>query len=167
MDGFKDESTTSLYETDFFSWTQEQAGLIRSGQLDKVDLANVTEEIETLGRAERSALMSSYRLICLHQLKRMFQAERSDSRSWTQTIVRERNNVEANLEDNPGLKPQRQGLFARAYKHARREAAAETGMAPNGFPVHPPFTLQQIEDETYWADEGSSVGDDEPGRRQP
>ncbi|WP_368669980.1 hypothetical protein [Beijerinckia sp. L45] len=25
-------------------------------------------------------------------------------------------------------------------------------MAPSAFPVTPPFTLQEIEDETYWAE---------------
>jgi hypothetical protein len=163
MDGMKDDTTKSLYEADFYSWTQEQVELLKSGQLDRLDLANLTEEIETLGRTERATLMSSYRLICLHQLKRMFQPERSESRSWTQTIVRERNNLEANLEDNPGLKPQKQTLFARAYKQARREAAAETDLALTVFPESPPFTLQEIEDDTYWAE----PPDNEAERRQP
>lgn len=167
MDGMKEERGQSLYERDFYSWTQEQSGLLRSGQTNKIDLANLTEEIETLGRAERSALVSSYRSICLHQLKRLFQPEKSENRSWTRTIVRERNNVEANLEDNPGLKPQRTELFKRAYKHARREAAAETGLAPNVFPLIPPFTLEQIEDEGYWAEPAETGGkpeDSEPER---
>ncbi|WP_158811587.1 DUF29 domain-containing protein [Beijerinckia sp. L45] len=130
MDGLKD---TTLYETDFYSWTREQAEFLKSGQFDRLDLANLTEEIETLGRTERAALMASYRLICLHQLKRMFQPERPESRSWTQTIVRERKNAESNLEDNPGLKPQKQALSrgptnTRGVKRRRKPAW-----------LHPPF----------------------------
>jgi hypothetical protein len=48
-----------LYESDFYSWTKQQAGLMRSGELEALDLANLVEEIETLGRSEASALESA------------------------------------------------------------------------------------------------------------
>ena len=38
------------YERDFYSWSLEQARLVREGRWDAVDRANVAEEIESLGR---------------------------------------------------------------------------------------------------------------------
>ncbi len=43
--------TTATYETDFYLWTQQQADLLRQGQFNRVDLdlANIAEEIESMG----------------------------------------------------------------------------------------------------------------------
>jgi hypothetical protein len=41
--------TPSLYETDFYAWTQEQATLLRKHQWSELDLLNLIEEIESLG----------------------------------------------------------------------------------------------------------------------
>ena len=106
-----------LYETDFYTWTQRQADHLRAGRFDLVDLANVVEEIETLGRSEASALRSAYRLIAMHLLKLMIQPEKA-TKSWRTTIGRERINVGVILSENPGLKPRRTELFTKAYDTA-------------------------------------------------
>ena len=137
-----------LYDTDFHAWTVEQARLLRAGDVRHADLANIVEEIETLGRSERAAVRSAYRLVALHLLKLLVQRERA-SRSWYGTIARERSNAVALLEDSPSLKPRRAELFARAYCEARKEAAAETGLPLSAFPVEPPFTLEELLDEAY------------------
>ncbi|MGO9008214.1 MAG: DUF29 domain-containing protein [Beijerinckiaceae bacterium] len=138
----------NLYETDFYSWTRQQANLIRSGKVELADLPNIAEEIETLGRSERAALESAYRLISMHLLKLMFQPEKM-SRSWLPTILRERLNAARLLKNNPGLKPSRTELFLSAYEDARKEAAVETGLALGTFPPKPPFELDQAESETF------------------
>ncbi len=149
MDGMKDERATTLYDSDFYTWTQEQAALLRSGRFDRIDLANLTEEIETLGRSELSGLRSSYKLIAMHLLKLMMQPAKATT-SWTITIKRERGNVEDILDENPGLKPKRRDIFMKAYGSARRDAATETMLPPNVFPVAPPFGVDQVEDPNYW-----------------
>ena len=40
----------SLYETDFYTWTQRQATLIREGRWEEFDRSNLVEEIESLGK---------------------------------------------------------------------------------------------------------------------
>ena len=143
------DETRTLYEDDFYGWTERQAALLRSGRLDLIDMDNLAEEIETLGRSEASALRSSYRLIAMHLLKLMVQPGKATP-SWTTTIVRERLNVEQEYDDSPGLKPRRAELFAKAYAAARREAAAETGLPLGRFPVDPPFTVDDAEAEDFW-----------------
>ena len=140
-----------LYETDSYGWTQRQAALLKAGRFERVDLANVIEEIETLGRPEAAALEAAYRLIRLHQLKRILRPERAASRSWTNAIVRERLNATRVLQDDPGLKPRTAALFARAYADARKEATAETRVALREVPTIPPFTLAHVMDEAFRA----------------
>ena len=138
----------SLYDDDFYRWTNEQADLLRQGRFGDIDIENIVEEIETLGRSEQRELESAYRLISLHLLKMIHQPARA-SRSWLNTIVRERNNAESTLHASPSLKGKRDALFARAYRQARKEAATETGIPLLDFPEQPPFTREQIEDETF------------------
>ncbi|MGB7442799.1 MAG: DUF29 family protein [Coleofasciculaceae cyanobacterium] len=44
---------SNLYETDFYAWTQEQASLLRDRQWSQLDLLNLIEEIESLGKQQR------------------------------------------------------------------------------------------------------------------
>lgn len=149
MDGMRDEPADTLYERDFYTWTQEQAELLKSGRLEKADLVNIAEEIETLGRSELSSLRSSYKLIAMHLLKLMKQPTMATT-SWANTIQRERGNVEDLLDENPGLKPKRRDVFLKAYASARRDAAVETNLAIVLFPTDAPFDVDQVEDSTYW-----------------
>ena len=142
------EPAESLYETDLYAWTEQQTRLLRAGDFAHADWTNLIEEIETLGRSQRAALKSAYRLVALHLLKLIVQRERT-SRSWLGTIARERSNADGILRDNPSLKPQRAELFAAAYRDARKEAKAETGLPWSAFPAEPPFTLAELEDEAY------------------
>ena len=48
--------TTRLYDTDFYAWTLEQSRLLRSGNLQGLDIENLVEEIESLGKQERREL---------------------------------------------------------------------------------------------------------------
>ncbi|MCC7048044.1 MAG: DUF29 domain-containing protein [Alphaproteobacteria bacterium] len=138
------EDRARLYDSDFYAWTQEQAGLLRRARAERIntdlDLENLAEEIESLGKEQAHALQSSYRVLLIHLLKWVYQA-RKRSAGWRSTIVRERINIEERLEDNPGLKPQLAALYARAYRAARRQAAAETGLPLKTFPETCPFAL--------------------------
>ena len=105
------------YDEDLHRWSFEQAQLLRDGRFDALDLANIAEELDTLGRSEAAALRSSLRLIVLHLLKLTHQPERA-SRSWRSTVVRERNNAARRLAENPSLKAKLPTLFADAYEMA-------------------------------------------------
>ena len=140
---------SALYEHDFYTWALRQAELVRARRLGELDLENVAEELESLGREQAHKLEPAYRVLLLHLLKWAYQPGRR-SRSWRGTIVRERTNAERILEDNPGLVPQRASRFATAYRGARKEAAAETGLPLSTFPEAPPFTLAEASDEAFW-----------------
>ena len=50
----------SDYQKDFYSWTREQAELLRSGRFNELDIVNLIEEIETMGRSEKRELKTDY-----------------------------------------------------------------------------------------------------------
>ncbi|NJP11893.1 MAG: DUF29 domain-containing protein [Leptolyngbyaceae cyanobacterium RU_5_1] len=96
--------TSSLYETDFYAWTQEQSKLIKAQQWDQVDATNLIEEIETLGRKERQELRNRLGVLLGHLLKWQFQSENRSS-SWLGTIREQRVQLKLLLQDSPSLKP--------------------------------------------------------------
>lgn len=137
------------YERDFYSWAMEQAALVRAGRFDQLDLANIAEELETMGRSEAVALKSSYRVLLTHLLKWQHQPALR-SKSWRDTIGRERINISEHLEENPGLKSRQAELFAKAYQAARREAALETGLPLAAFPPACPYAVEQAVSDDFW-----------------
>ena len=96
---------SSLYKTDFYSWTQYQAQLIRSGNLEALDLDNLLEEIESMGRSERRQLSHRLDVLLMHLLKWLFQPDQR-SNSWQGSIKEQRFRIYRLLKANPGLKPE-------------------------------------------------------------
>ena len=149
MDTNRTDGDVQTYDGDYYGWTQQQAAYLRSGRTDRVDVENLAEEIESLGKSQLHALASSYRLIAMHLLKFLVQPGRA-SEGWATTISRERGNIELMLDDNPGMKPKREERFSKAYEVARRDAAAETGMALEDFPKRSPFDVDDVESRDFW-----------------
>jgi hypothetical protein len=57
------------YDTDFFKWTKTQADLLKKRNLDRLDIDNLIEEIESLGRSDRRTLLSQTVVLLTHLLK--------------------------------------------------------------------------------------------------
>lgn len=66
----------TTYQTDFYSWTQQQASLLKARQLSELDFYNLIEEIETMGRSEKHALESRLAVLLPHLLKWKYQPEK-------------------------------------------------------------------------------------------
>lgn len=128
-----DAPARAEYERDLYSWSQEQARLLREGCFEAVDRDNVAEEIASLGRTEFNRLESALRVLLLHVLK-WDHRPALRSRSWVLSIQAQRVEIEDVLSDNPGLKPRIAEALARAHRKARLEAAKETGLELETFP---------------------------------
>jgi hypothetical protein len=95
--------SSSKYQEDFYAWTQEQAQLLRSQQLTKIDFANLIDEIESMGKSEKRALKSRLSVLLMHLLKWQFQSS-FQSTSWQLTLRTQRRAIKDLLVDNPSLK---------------------------------------------------------------
>jgi len=136
--------------TDLYTWSGQQAALLRAGRLDEIDPIAIAEEIDDVGEEQYLRLESALRVLLHHLLKWDLQpAERS--RSWTITVREQRRRVERQLRKNPGLKSRLNEAFADAYEDARDEAARETGLPTRTFPVTSPYGFAEaIERPILW-----------------
>src|SRR5712691_1604691 len=93
-----------LYETDFYQWTQDTSDRLRRGEFTQIDVAALVEEVENLGKSEKSALQSRLAVLISHLLKWDCQSARR-SRSWQATIEVQRSRIERLLKQSPSLRP--------------------------------------------------------------
>jgi hypothetical protein len=135
--------TQNLYETDFYAWIQEQAKLLRHQQWSQLDLPNLIEEIESLGKQQRAELRNRLKVLIGHLLKWQYQPERR-SRSWLMTIRVQRRDTQELLEENPSLKPYLEEVLQRIYESGRDLAVGETNLALKTFPENCSYTLDEI-----------------------
>ena len=146
---------SALYDEDFVRWTEDQAAALRAGHIDALDLENLAEEIESVGRRDRRELKSRLGVLLLHLLKGGHQPDKQTG-SWDSTIRTQRSEIEEVLADSPSLRREVEASIGEAYPRARRNAAAETGLPLATFPETCPFGEDQVlADE--WLPEASNV----------
>jgi Domain of unknown function DUF29 len=138
-----------LYDRDFFAWSREQAELLRAGKLVEADIEHIAEEIDSMGRTEKRDLISRLNVLLLHLLKWRHQPGKRGP-SWEASILNQRDQIADHLDDNPSLKPLLPQALASAYRRARRDAIAETGLAGSTFRDTCPWTVEEVLDEGFW-----------------
>lgn len=133
----------SLYQQDYYGWTHAQADLLRAGNMTQLDITNLIEEIEDMGRSVRNQLESRLTVLLTHLLKWDFQTEYRN-RSWELTIKGQRVNINRLLKKNPSLKSVLAECIEDAYEDAVIEAAKETNLSEAIFPETCQYTMDKI-----------------------
>jgi hypothetical protein len=132
-------TTKTLYETDFAEWAARTADLLRQGRLTAADVENVAEEIEDLGRSERTAVRLQLLRLLTHLVKQRIQPER-DGSSWRGSIVGARQEILLRLEDSPSLRRHLLDTLQATWQMAIKDALAETGLEARAFEFELPKT---------------------------
>src|SRR5689334_10771358 len=149
--------TTALYETDFYAWTLKQAELLKQEDFAELDLNNLIEEIEGMGRSEQRELDNRLTILLRHLLKLSCLPASNPARGWRSTIREQRYRINRLLAQNPSLRPSVPELirenYAEASDMATDDLANDDLAAPSGgrslgaaLPSHCPWTPEQILD---------------------
>jgi hypothetical protein len=133
----------SLYDQDFLAWTEQQAALLRAGRLDQLDLDNLAEELDTMGRSEWGELENRLEILLMHMLKWDYQPARR-SRSWKATMREQRNAIRRLMRRSPGLKRDLEATIAGVYRDAVGRAIDETGLSAATFPDQLPYGVAEV-----------------------
>jgi hypothetical protein len=139
---------SSLYDEDFFEWTQRSAELLRAGQLQQADIKHIAEEIEDMGKRDLRELNSRVEVLLIHLLKWQLQSEKR-SRSWQATVASQRIKIKRLLEQSPSLRRKIYAHLVANYDDAVHLAVVETGLPLGSFPTECPFTVEQILDPEF------------------
>jgi hypothetical protein len=141
--------TQQEYDKDFYAWTQHNAQLLRKRKLSEIDIENIAEEIESMGKSEKRELINRLAVLLAHLLKWKFQPVRQ-CKSWELTIKEQRMELIDLLKDSPSLKHELENKLSHAYQRALLMAEKETGLEQKKFPKKSPFSLEKILQENYF-----------------
>ncbi|NET62753.1 MAG: DUF29 domain-containing protein [Symploca sp. SIO2E6] len=147
-----DFSLKKLYNTDFYGWLQRQVSLLRKQQWEQLDIINLIEEIETLGRQERRELVNRLGILLGHLLKWQYQPELRGT-SWQATIREQRRKITRLLNQSPSLKPYLEEALQEGYEDGLDLAVRETGIAYEVFPGNCAYTIEQLFDPEFFPGE--------------
>ena len=139
----------TLYDQDFYSWTREQAEILKAGNFAALDVKHLIDELEALGKSEYRELVSHLAQLFTHLLEWEHQAVKR-STSWRLAIENQRIDVSLVFRQNPGLKHELPDILSLAYRKAVLNAARQTGIDREKFPASCPYTLEQALDSGFW-----------------
>ena len=131
----------SLYQTDYYAWTKQQAAELRrlaaARANSTLDLENLAEEVESLGRSDLATVRSQLRRIIEHLLKLEHSPAVEPRFGWRESVIDARDvipdvitatlrrEVEAELaKDLPAGSAQSRGGAHEAWRGRGRERTA-------------------------------------------
>lgn len=119
--------TETLYDEDFVTWTERQAAALRQAAREgsnlPIDFDNLAEEIESVGRSERSEVRSLVHQIVAHLLKLAYSPSVDTRVKWDSEISHARDLLRRKLEDSPSLRPRLSEFVSSEVPRAARSAA--------------------------------------------
>ena len=139
-----------LYEIDDYLWLEETIKLLKTKDLDNLDLDNLIEELESLGRNDLNKVRSLLRQIIIHILLLEYWQEEYDRnyRHWQGEIIAFRDDLNNSLTNT--LKNKLVQELAHIYNVAVKVVVQKTGLASNLFPDNCPYSLEQLFDDNWY-----------------
>ncbi|CAC5342301.1 conserved hypothetical protein [Planktothrix rubescens CCAP 1459/22] len=133
----------TLYETDDVEWLQETVKLIKNHQFEQLDLENLIEELEDLGREKKNAVVSLLEQIIRHLLLLQY---------WTGEVEYNRVHPEEEIYSfrvqlrrkiTTNLRNYLDSEFDSIYQDALGFVKIKTQNSVD-FPLECPYTLEQL-----------------------
>jgi hypothetical protein len=140
----------SLYEDDIYAWARQQAEVLRSlaetrrDLPNELDLENVAEEIEDVGKSELSKVESFIQLILVHLIKAASAPHARSLRKWELEVRLFHAQLLKNLSRSMRAKIDMDEIWGLSQLKAEADLIDEGDELPPGLPVKPPFSLEDL-----------------------
>lgn len=141
----------SLYQQDFYGWTQWQVKVLAQKQISELDWQNLQEEVQALGRQEYRELVSRLTVLLGHLLKWQYQPDRR-SRSWFLTIREQRRAINRYLLRSPSLQSRIVDALEDGFEAGVDLALRETDLPLRTFPENCPYKFEDMITDSFLCD---------------
>lgn len=145
-------SATSLYDLDYLQWTEDVVKKLRAKDFDKLDIDNLIEEIESLGKSEKRELLNRLTTLLEHLLKRIYVNMPQEFNGWERTIREQRLQIKRVIKFSPSLTPLFEQFFNEAFDDALNEVCQEKSYQSVKFPDRWQFScdINDILNTDFW-----------------
>lgn len=140
-----------IYGEDFLLWAEQQAALLRAGNLSALDTEGLADELESLALERKSTFQTLIRKILAHLLRLEYAQESDRREAWLVEISEFRVDAETMLEFTRSIATYADALYMEAWPQARRAAAVtlQHSPAPVALPTDCPYTLENVLDYDF------------------
>ena len=134
-----------LYDSDFFTWTQQQAEAVRAGVWDDLDRDPLAEEIADWWKRDSHLLWQHLRDLMVWLVAYAYAPEQRLAHShWYVQLIGIRCEIEVIVDIWSNLAARVERILPKAYAHGREVASEETGLLLETFPESCPWTPEQV-----------------------
>ena len=140
----------TLYDRDFALWIDETVEQLKSGNFSEIDLENLIDEVESLGRSQRRAVRSYLLRLLEHLLKRCYVLMPECYRGWEIEIRNFRRELKQEFKDSPSLKRFMLEILTESYQDALE--AMKEDYSDTIFPDVYPFSenIDELLNSKFW-----------------
>jgi hypothetical protein len=132
--------------------------MLRARAFEQLDLDNIIEEIESLGREQASQIRSRLRRLLEHLLKLDASNDRGPRRGWRNSVREQRAQLLDRLEMSPSLRNKLPALHEAEWKRA--VALAKDGLRKDeetAVDALRRYTIDQLLDENYFGERDATA----------
>ena len=143
----------NLYDQDFALWIEKTVKDLKSGDLSQVDLENLIEEVESLGKSQRKAVDNFLTRLLEHLLKRCYVVLPDCYRGWEIEIRNFRKELKKEFKYSPSLKRFMIEILEECYREALE--AVKEDYPDSNFPDVCPFAedIDSLLNHKFWQNE--------------
>jgi len=140
----------NLYNQDFALWIEATVKQLKSGDLSQVDLENLIEEVESLGKSQRKAVDNFLTRLLEHLLKRCYVVLPDCYRGWEIEIRNFRKELKKEFKYSPSLKRFMIEILEECYREALE--AVKEDYPDSNFPDVCPFAedIDGLLNHKFW-----------------
>lgn len=144
----------TLYDHDFFAWTQDQAAALRRAQGDRIDAPldweHIADELEQLGGSIKESIQCELATVIEHLLKFEHSPDTSSRTKWRASVRKARRHLNDKIASNPSLASYPRVILTDAWLDGRDDAIQDDSIVEAALPAECPYTLEQLQDAVWW-----------------
>jgi hypothetical protein len=143
-------SDVADYDTDILLWSERQAALLRElksrapGLPNDLDLENVAEEIESVGRSEQRAFESYVKQVFIHLLKIAANSDPDLRLRWAEEIDNFKSQAESAVTPSMLQRSDVESVWRHAIVNARNILRRRGEALPGDPPKRSPFSFEDV-----------------------
>ncbi|MBE9141759.1 DUF29 domain-containing protein [Planktothrix mougeotii] len=139
-----------LYKTDDYLWLQKTIEILKIKNFNNLDLDNLIEELENLGRSEFNKVRSLLRQIMIHLLLLQYWEQEYDRnyRHWQAEIIAFRDDLSHELTTS--LKNKLIPELDSIYHVSVNLVSKKTGLSQSLFPSSCPYSFEQLLEDNWY-----------------